>query len=272
MPELPEVESVCRELGDKLAGKIITSITVRNRKLRWEISTDFEENVVNTKLLSISRRAKYIVWNLDKGTVLIHLGMSGSLNFTNDLVNYKKHDHIEFILNNELILRYNDPRRFGFINYISENPLNSPLLTNLGIEPFSEDFSASYLIDKLSKRKNISIKQALMDNKIVVGIGNIYANEALFLAKINPARSVASISLNEAKNIVKYSKIILQKSIERGGTTLRDYVTPNGKLGSFRNELKVYERENLQCTVCKEKIRSIKLGQRSSYFCCNCQN
>lgn len=269
MPELPEVETSRRGIEPYLAGHCIQYAIIRNARLRWPIS----EQILSLRdqpVLSVQRRAKYLLIELEQGWIIVHLGMSGSLRILTQEIEVGKHDHIDLVMNNGIILRYTDPRRFGVWLWC-ENLADCSLLTHLGPEPLSDAFNGKYLYEK-SRNKRSLIKPWLMDNKLVVGVGNIYASESLFCAKILPDRQAGSLSKTEAELLVRTIKIVLQRSIEQGGTTLRDFVQSDGKAGYFAQELQVYGRTGEPCRVCRAAIESIKLGQRSTFFCRRCQS
>ena len=268
MPELPEVETTLRAI-DKFTNQRIKSIKIHNRNLRWRVDKNLEIISRNQLVKALKRRAKYIIFELDTSSLILHLGMSGSLRISNVSDNYFiKHDHIEFIFDNEKII-YNDPRRFGSL-HITSNIDTHNLIRNLGAEPLSNDFNGIYLFDLCSKSKT-NIKTLLMNQKNVVGIGNIYASETLHLSKINPRRLACNISLQECKKIVSSSKKILKAAIKVGGTTLKDFYSADGSPGYFNFALKVYGREGLKCMFCDGKIKKINLNMRATYYCSNCQ-
>ena len=268
MPELPEVETSRRGILPYLKGQTIEQIIVRNPKLRWPI----DETINNTQgqvIVDVKRRAKYLLLQLTHDWIVIHLGMSGSLRILETNQPPAKHDHVDLVLVNGVRLRYTDPRRFGawlWTHSIEE----LPQLKQLGPEPLTDDFSANYLFEKANNRK-IPIKSWIMDNHIVVGVGNIYASESLFLAKINPNRKVSSLTLVECERLVTAIKQVLTKSIEQGGTTLKDFVQSDGKPGYFVQNLQVYGREGEQCLICQSNIKSNRIGQRNTFYCENCQ-
>lgn len=269
MPELPEVEITCLGIREALIGRKIKEILVRQPRLRWPVPTQLTE-LKNVDILAIYRRAKYILLATAQGTIIIHLGMSGRLCVVEKSQPCQKHDHADFVLENGKVLRYTDPRRFGAILWTSEDPLNYPLLKNLGIEPFSEQFNHQYLFEKI-KHKKTTIKQLIMDQQVVVGVGNIYANEALFASKISPLRLSNSLTKGECKRLVDKIQMILQKAITRGGTTLRDFLSPLGTQGYFVQELFVYGREGKKCFKCKKPLQATRINQRSTVFCDTCQ-
>lgn len=270
MPELPEVETVLRGLKPQLKDLKINNVIIRQKKLRWVIPEDLTKKITNKTIKTIKRRGKYLLVSFDNGTLILHLGMSGSLRIVKKEEILKKHDHIDFVLSNDLILRYNDPRRFGACLWTEENILLHPLLNSLGAEPLSNDFTADYLYIKSRKRRT-AIKQFIMNSKIVVGVGNIYAQEALFLAKIHPLKPAEDITLEEYECLVKVIKDVLELAIEKGGTTLKDFVNSEGKPGYFSQKLNVYARAGQKCNRCNYILKTSRIGQRSSVFCENCQ-
>ncbi|WP_085246927.1 bifunctional DNA-formamidopyrimidine glycosylase/DNA-(apurinic or apyrimidinic site) lyase [Gilliamella mensalis] len=268
MPELPEVETSRRGILPYLKGQIIDKIIVRQPKLRWPVDSAIS-NVNGQVIVDIKRRAKYLLLQLSNNWIVIHLGMSGSLRILQNPQKAEKHDHIDLILENGVILRYTDPRRFG--SWLWANSLDEiSQLQHLGPEPLSNEFSAKYLFEK-ARNRQVPIKSWIMDNHIVVGVGNIYASESLFMAKINPNRKVNSLQLNEFERLVASIKQVLTKSIEQGGTTLKDFLQSNGKPGYFAQELQVYGRGGEQCLSCGTEIKSQKIGQRNTFYCEYCQ-
>ncbi len=270
MPELPEVETVCNYLRPHLTHQNISEIIIRQPKLRWAIPAEVSTILPNAKIKKISRRGKYILLLTTSGTLIIHLGMSGRLHLLEKNSTPTKHDHVDFIFKNHLILRYHDPRRFGCILWATENYQTHPLLADLGPEPFSSEFTGKYLF-QLSRKRKISIKSFLMDSKTVVGIGNIYANESLFLAGIHPLSPADSITEEKYKSLAKIAKQVLKKAIQLGSTTLNDFTAPNGNPGYFSQKLYVYGREDMPCLQCKTKLKKLIINQRSSVYCSNCQ-
>lgn len=270
MPELPEVETVLTGLKPQLEGLKINSVMIRQKKLRWPIPEDLEQKLLNQEVRTMSRRAKYLLITFDTGTLILHLGMSGSLRLVGADKTLKKHDHLDFSFSNGLILRYNDPRRFGACLWTEENIVFHPLLSTLGIEPLSDEFTGKYLFLH-SRNKKTSIKQFIMNSKIVVGVGNIYAQEALFLAKIHPLKVTNEISEKESECLVKEIKKVLQLAIIKGGTTLKDFVNSEGKPGYFAQALNVYARAGKKCNRCNNILQAVRIGQRSSVFCEHCQ-
>jgi formamidopyrimidine-DNA glycosylase len=273
MPELPEVETICRGLKENIINKEISDVKISDKKLRFNYPENFIQNLNNSKIINISRRARYILIYLENNQILlIHLGMTGKLNFFqefNDKIT--KHDHIIIKFSNNSFLIYNDIRRFGFVDLFQLKEKEShKMLKNLAIEPLSEKFNTKYLQERL-KNKSMNIKNIMMDNKIVVGVGNIYINESLFLSNISPKRAANKVTLSELEKLVKNIKEILQKAINKGGSTLRDYKKLNGDIGNFQFNFTVYGREDKKCIICQTKIKRIKQNGRSTFFCPNCQ-
>jgi len=270
MPELPEVETTRRGIEPHVLNQTITQVVIRKHQLRWKIPSALPQYLENKTINKVERRGKYLLLTTTTGTVIIHLGMSGSLRVLPADSVATKHDHIDLLLTNQLCLRFNDPRRFGCYLWTDENPLQHSLLKNLGPEPLTTDFHPQYLYQQSRKRKT-SIKLFIMDSKIVVGVGNIYANEALFQAGINPKHAAGKVTLEQYSKLVKAIKNILQAAIKQGGTTLRNFISSDGKLGYFKQKLKVYGRGGLDCSNCGTMLKEIRLGQRSTVFCGKCQ-
>ncbi|WP_226644150.1 bifunctional DNA-formamidopyrimidine glycosylase/DNA-(apurinic or apyrimidinic site) lyase [Microbulbifer variabilis] len=270
MPELPEVETTCRGLAPHLEGQRIRSVVVRQPRLRWPVDPDFAKHIKNANVLKLERRAKYLLVHTDRGCAIWHLGMSGSLRLVESGEPPEKHDHVDWRLDSGLILRYRDPRRFGALLWTAADPLAHDLLSHLGPEPLSEAFSGDYLFSSSRKRKQ-SVKTFIMDGRIVVGVGNIYASESLFLAGIRPNREAGSISKARYLRLVEAIKQVLNRAIAQGGTTLRDFIGGDGKPGYFAQELNVYGRAGAPCPSCGSPVRDMVLGQRSTFFCARCQ-
>ncbi|MDB4157721.1 bifunctional DNA-formamidopyrimidine glycosylase/DNA-(apurinic or apyrimidinic site) lyase [Candidatus Pelagibacter sp.] len=288
MPELPEVEIVKQSLAKKIEQKKIKKVIIKNRNLRFKIPQKFEELLQNKIIKKVTRFSKYLILNFSDGSFcLIHLGMSGTIhlikkNNLNKFTNTsfynspnlpKKHNHVE-IQFQDLKVIYNDPRRFGFFKFIN-NKTKQELInrfSHLGPEPFFKDFDLKYLLKYfLNKKKDI--KSFLLDQKFVSGIGNIYASEILFFCKINPTIFAMKLSKKDCKNIILYSKKVLNKAIKKGGSSIRDFRDTTGKSGNFQKEFKVYQRENLNCvrSKCEGKIKKIFISNRSTFFCNTCQ-
>jgi formamidopyrimidine-DNA glycosylase len=245
-------------------------VIIRDRRLRWPIAATFEAAVRNQIVLGVDRRAKYILIRLRSGTVILHLGMSGSLRLVGSGTPPKAHDHWDLVLDSGLSLRFHDPRRFGSLHFTQDDPAKHALLKKLAPEPLSEEFNGEYLF-KATRKRAVAIKQLIMNSHIVVGVGNIYASEALFRARISPRRAAGRISRAEAEKLVKAIKAVLKAAIKIGGTTLRDYVNADGAPGYFRQKLFVYERAREACRVCKSPVKQLTQGARSTYWCSTCQ-
>lgn len=272
MPELPEVETVVRGLRQSITGQKITHVTLRRKDLRAPFPAGFANAVQGGVIEEISRRAKYIIFRLDNGmSILAHLGMSGRFSVLPGLPNrYEKHDHAVFVLGDGRALIFNDARRFGIMTFVKSSELaDHPLLAHLGPEPFSKTFSPAYLKAQLLKRK-APIKPVLMDQELVVGVGNIYASEALFLSKIDP-RKPASAVASSAASIIKSIRAVLEDAIESGGSSLRDFVHIGGEAGYFQHHFNVYGRKGKPCVRCKTPIGAITQAGRTTFFCPKCQ-
>ena len=267
MPELPEVETTKNGLEKILTKKKITKVEILNPNLRWIVDEAIRSKINNQTVRSFSRRGKYILFNLDKGHLMIHLGMSGKINVVDINEPLKKHDHFLLYFNNQ-VMRFNDPRRFGSIFYLKD--LNHKLLNNLGVEPLEDSFHKNYLFEN-SRNKTQNVKAFIMDSKIVVGVGNIYACESLYNAGINPKTKSNKISKQRYLNLTENIKKVLNKAIKAGGTTLQDFAKVDGKPGYFSQELSVYGRENENCYNCNGKIKRIVQNQRSTFYCPKCQ-
>ena len=270
MPELPEVETTCRGIRPHVAGRRITDLLVHQRQLRWPVPNQLKKLLKNQKVESVGRRAKYLLLETGNGCLIVHLGMSGSLRIVANGVQAQKHDQVDFVFGNK-ILRFHDPRRFGSIHWTRQDPLQHKLLRNLGPEPFSDAFSGRYLHGRAASRK-VSVKNFIMNSSVVAGVGNIYASEALFLSGIHPQRAAGRISLSRYEKLVANTKHVLSSAIDAGGTTLRDFTRENGRPGYFAQELNVYNRDGEPCPVCGHTIRLRTLGQRSSFYCSQCQH
>ena len=270
MPELPEVETACRGIAPHITGKTISRIIVRNRNLRWPISRRLEQVVTGETIRSVTRRAKYLLIQTDNGTLILHLGMSGSLRIVNANVPAEKHDHVDLVFKHFKTLRFTDPRRFGSLHWTTRPPEQHKLLRNLGVEPLGDELTGDYLHEK-SRGRKADIKQFIMNSHIVVGIGNIYASESLYMAGINPKRAAGRISHAKYELLAEVIKEVLHDSITQGGTTLRDFVNDQGKPGYFQLHLNVYGKTGEPCISCQVPIKEIKQGQRSTFYCPKCQ-
>lgn len=270
MPELPEVETTKAGITPVALNQTISKIIIRAPKLRWPIPKNIAKILPGQVVRSIERRAKYLLLRFDTGTLIIHLGMSGRLRILNEDTPPQKHDHVDICFTNGNILRYTDPRRFGCILWTSESPLEHKLLADLGPEPLTTAFTGKHLFTQ-AKNKKIPVKAFIMDAKVVVGVGNIYASEALFAAKIDPRKPAQQVTAEQYTVLAKDIKRILKESIAQGGTTLKDFYGAEGKPGYFVQKLKVYGRENEPCISCGTAIQSLQIGQRNTFFCTTCQ-
>ena len=270
MPELPEVETTVRGIAPYLEGRVISEVLVRDARLRWPVPANLAQLTVGKTVLSVRRRAKYILVELDHGHVLLHLGMSGSLRLTPSGQPPGRHDHIEFEIAGERRLRLRDPRRFGCVLWIDHVPEHFHLLANLGPEPLTDEFDGEYLY-RVARNRKIAVKNFIMNSHVVVGVGNIYASEALFSAGIRPTRAAGRVALSRYSSLVDAIRETLQAAIDAGGTTLRDFVDGAGNPGYFKHDLRVYEREGQPCVRCQTPIKRKVIGQRSTYYCQNCQ-
>ena len=270
MPELPEVETTLKGISPHLKNKIVTQVNIYKEKLRWPIEKNLNKKLLNKKLKKIHRRGKYLILEFENGSLLLHLGMSGSLRISTAKMPLKKHDHFEIIFNNKKILRLHDPRRFGAVLWTEENWQDHKLLKTLGPEPLTSEFNIDYLYKK-SRNKTIAIKSFIMDSHIIVGVGNIYASEALFQSGIHPTRKTQNISKKRFETLISAIKEILNKAIKEGGTTLKDFTNADGKPGYFAQQLNVYGRSGQPCLKCASKIKNKIISQRATYYCPSCQ-
>jgi formamidopyrimidine-DNA glycosylase len=270
LPELPEVETTRRGIEPHAVGRRVVRLAVHEPRLRWPVAPAMPRQVAGQRILAIGRRAKYLLFELEKGTLLLHLGMSGSLRVLPAATARTPHDHVDVVLDSGQSLRFNDPRRFGSLHYTAGPAHEHPLLASLAPEPFDRRFNAEYLWS-ITRRRRVAIKQLLMNSHLVVGVGNIYANEALFRARIRPQRQARSLTRAEAARLVRAVRTVLRAAIRVGGTTLRDYVGADGAAGYFRQKLFVYERAKQACRICRAQVRHLNQGQRSSYYCPTCQ-
>ncbi|MFT7287066.1 MAG: formamidopyrimidine-DNA glycosylase [Halieaceae bacterium] len=269
MPELPEVETTRRGLAPHCVGRQVSAVRLREERLRWPVNAHLPELLRGQVIRDLERRAKYLLFSFDTGTLLVHLGMSGSLRVLYDDPPPARHDHIDLCLSDGVLLRYNDPRRFGSFQWF---PSGSPItaLASLGPEPLSDSFDGGLLYAR-SRGRRVAVKPFVMDAATVVGVGNIYASEALFMAGIRPDRSATRISLLRYEALAMAIKQVLASAIEQGGTTLRDFVGGDGKPGYFAQQLSVYGRAGKPCKRCETPLREKRLGQRSSVYCVACQ-
>lgn len=269
MPELPEVETTRRGIEPHILGKKILGVELHERKLRWPVPAELPSLLQNKKVLSVKRRAKYLLIEIVSGTLMIHLGMSGSLRIVSSKEPAQKHDHVDFRLQGGHTLRFRDPRKFGSILWVTDLQ-EHPLLSKLGPEPLDDEFSGSDLFS-LSRKRKAAVKTFIMDSHVVVGVGNIYANEALFRAGIRPTCAAGKVSLARYEVLVTNIKDILAQAIQVGGTTLRDFSGSDGEPGYFKQSLAVYGRKGLPCVECGNLLKEIRQGQRSTVYCTKCQ-
>ncbi len=270
MPELPEVETTRLGITPHVVGQEIQAVIVRNKHLRWPITASLSKDLLLSEILKIDRRGKYLLCYTRLGCMIMHLGMSGSLRIVDRTIEVKKHDHLDIVFASGKILRFHDPRRFGSVLWTRKDPLLHKLIKQLGPEPLNEEFNGEWLYTR-SRNRTQAVKNFIMDSHNVVGVGNIYASESLFLAGINPKRKAGKVSLQRYEFLADAIKKILARSIRQGGTTLRDFVNGDGKPGYFQQQLNVYARTGEACKQCNSTIKEIKLGQRSSFYCPACQ-
>lgn len=269
MPELPEVETSRRGIAPWTERQRVEEVTIRDRRLRWPVPDYFESRLAGQTIRSLGRRAKYLLFRTDAGTALLHLGMSGSVRIIDPDEPAGRHDHVDIRLGNGKALRFRDPRRFGSLLW-TEDPATHPLLRDLGPEPFDPEFDGGHLW-RMARGRRVAVKMFIMNSRIVVGVGNIYANEALHRAGINPRRRAGRISRARMDGLADAIKSVLERAIRAGGTTLRDFHGGDGQPGYFRSRLDVYERGGLPCRRCGGEITATVLGQRATYYCKACQ-
>jgi len=269
MPELPEVETSRRGIEPYVVNRKIAGVQIRERRLRWPVSLDIDERLPGATITSVDRRAKYLLINTTSGTAILHLGMSGSVFIVDRDTPAGVHDHVDIELDSGHALRLHDPRRFGSLHW-SDDAHHHWLLKDLGPEPLGDEFDGRYLRER-SRGRRVAVKQFIMNANIVVGVGNIYASESLYLAGINPKRAAGHIALPRYERLADAIRKVLQRAIRAGGTTLRDYYGGNGESGWFQQELNVYGREGEPCNVCDRPVTVIVQGQRATYYCKNCQ-
>lgn len=270
MPELPEVETTRRGLAPHLIGATVADVVIRHPQLRWPVPTDLPRLLRGQTIRTLRRRAKYLLLGFDHGTLILHLGMSGSLRILPAKTLPEKHDHFDLVLGNGQLMRLRDPRRFGAVLWHEGDISDHPLLAALGPEPLEENFDAAHLY-RATRKKTAAIKLVIMDNHVVVGVGNIYANEALFRAGIKPQLAAGKLSRERCTRLAEEIRATLQEAIAKGGSTLRDFVNSDGKPGYFQQHYWVYGRTGEPCRRCGAPIRQIKQGQRSSFYCPACQ-
>ncbi len=270
MPELPEVETTRRGIARVADGQTVHELRIYDHRLRWPIDHDVPHQVAGQRIVSVDRRAKYLLVRMERGTLILHLGMSGSLRWLDAQTPRIKHDQFDLLLETGVTLRFNDPRRFGSLHYTTDDPAQHKLLRNLAPEPFEPTFDTDYLYG-LTRGRRSAIKQVLMNGRLVTGVGNIYASEALFRAKIGPRRAAKRLTRADCARLVRAVRAALNAAIKAGGTTLRDYVGTDGNPGYFRQKLYVYERDGEPCRTCDTLVKKLTQGQRSTYYCPRCQ-
>jgi formamidopyrimidine-DNA glycosylase len=271
MPELPEVETTRRGIEPHVSGRTIGRLAVHDRRLRWPVARALPAWAQGQQIHEVQRRAKYLLLRLDRGWLMLHLGMSGSLRVLPVRTALEAHDSFDVEMDSGWTLRFNDPRRFGSLFHLTGDPAAHKLLKGLAPEPLEPGFNAAYLF-RVTRKRRVAIKLAIMNSRLVVGVGNIYASESLFRAGIRPGRAAGSLSREECAALVKSIRAVLRMAIRHGGTTLRDYVGADGSPGYFRRKLWVYERDGQPCRKCGELVSKRTQGQRSTYYCASCQN
>ncbi len=271
MPELPEVETTRRGIAPHIEGQRLLGAVVRNPDLRWPVIDDLPQRLQGCTVRRLERRGKYLLFYTDAGTLIAHLGMSGSMRIVCKGAEFKPHDHVDVLIGNGKILRYHDPRRFGCLLWTTDDPLQHERLRELGPEPLSAAFTAAYL-HRRSRGRKLAVKAFIMDAHTVVGVGNIYASESLFLAGIRPSLAAGRISKVRYQRLVEHIRIVLARAIAQGGTTLKDFVNSDGQAGYFAQQLKVYGRAGEPCPHCGSPIKQQLIGQRASFYCPRCQH
>jgi formamidopyrimidine-DNA glycosylase len=270
MPELPEVETTRVGIEPLVLNKIVAQVLVHNASLRWPVPGLLASVLPGQKINCLGRRSKYLLFDFGLGTLIIHLGMTGHLRLDQASTERRRHDHVELVFSDGTALRYNDPRRFGAMLWTEGDPLLHPRLSSLGPEPFSAEFNAAYLYQR-SRNRKLAGKPFLMDAHVVVGVGNIYASEALFRAGIAPNRPAGRLSMRSCERLVKATVEVLRSAIDAGGTTIRDFADSEGRPGYFTQQLNVYGRSGKACVTCKTPVKQTRLGQRSTFYCPACQ-
>lgn len=278
MPELPEVETTRAGIAPHVSGRHVSEVIVRNRHLRWPVPAALSRELPGQRVHAVARRAKYLIFTADTGSAILHLGMSGSVRILTRDVEPLAHDHVDIRFGKgsgqssgkTTILRFNDPRRFGCLLWTRRDPMRHPLLRDLGPEPLSDDFDGAELY-AASRGRKVAVKSFIMNSHVVVGVGNIYASEALFRAGIHPRRPAGRISLSRYNELAKQIRKVLRAAIRAGGTTLRDFTDSDGLPGYFAHALDVYDRTGEPCKHCAQPVRQEVIGQRSTFFCPRCQ-
>lgn len=270
MPELPEVETTRRGIAPHVEGGTVTEVILRRRTLRYPVPSSLLTDLPGSVIERVERRGKYLLLHTAEGAVIIHLGMSGNLRLVDPATAVEKHDHVDIVIDGKSILRFHDPRRFGAVLWCDGDVFGHALLSTLGPEPLENGFDGDYLYERCRKRKQ-SIKQFIMDSHTVVGVGNIYASESLFLAGIRPQTAAGKVSRPRCQQLAAAIQQVLQAAIEQGGTTLRDFVDGAGRPGYFQQQLNVYGRDGEPCHQCGTAIKQLRQGQRATYYCPHCQ-
>jgi formamidopyrimidine-DNA glycosylase len=270
MPELPEVETTCRGISPHIKGQPVSKVIVRDARLRWPVDPELNKRIAKKTIKDIQRRAKYLLLCFSDGILVIHLGMSGSLRVLKKAEQPQKHDHVDLVFKNGKVLRFRDPRRFGAVLWLEGELDEHKLFKHLGPEPLSNEFSDEYLFRR-SRGRQQSIKQFIMSAETVVGVGNIYANEALFAAGIHPERKAGSLSKKRLGLLVETIKEVLSEAIKQGGSSLKDFEKPDGQSGYFVQYLQVYGKKGQPCPQCERPLEESRLGKRSTVFCRKCQ-
>src|SRR5438105_22634 len=270
MPELPEVETTRRGLLPQVVGRSVRDVVVRNPNLRWPVPNDLRRRLRGERVRDVRRRGKYLLFDFPRGHLLVHLGMSGRLTVVPEGTVPRKHDHVDLVLDDGRVLRFNDARRFGTVLWLETPAEQHALLRGLGLEPLDASFSGEQLRSR-AKGRRVAVKQFLMNGAIVTGVGNIYASEALFHAGIHPTRRAGEISAPRWDRLAKSIRHTLERAIDSGGSTLRDFVSAEGRPGYFQHRHAVYGRAGQPCPACKSRIRSMRQGQRSTFYCPRCQ-
>ncbi len=270
MPELPEVETTRRGIAPHVVGRRIIDLVVRESRLRWPVPSDLQRHLRGRNIIGVNRRGKYLILQTDGGAIILHLGMSGSLHLLSPDTPAQRHDHLDILLSGDWCLRFRDPRRFGAVFWTERDPAMHERLIDLGPEPLQEGFDGHYLHDRAKNRK-IAIKTFIMDSRIVAGIGNIYACESLFSAGIHPLRPAGRISRTRYEALASAIRDTLCRAIAAGGTTLRDFLSSDGRPGYFHQQLQVYGRAGRPCLRCQTPIRQLRQARRSTFYCCRCQ-
>lgn len=270
MPELPEVETTLRGLAPHLTGQTVADVVIRHPQLRWPVPQNLDRLLSGQTIRRLRRRAKYLLIEFDHGTLILHLGMSGSLRILPARTPPEKHDHFDLVLSGRKLMRLRDPRRFGAVLWHEGEIAGHPLIAGLGPEPLEKDFDGEHLY-RATRNKTAAIKHVVMDNRVVVGVGNIYANEALFRAGIRPQLAAGRLSRERCTRLVKEIRATLSEAIAQGGSTLRDFVNSDGRPGYFQQHYWVYGRAGEPCRRCGTPVRQVRQGQRSSFYCPHCQ-